>query len=66
MQHVEYENDISGFFPMKDEVIATFGDNGKIQTWKFDDKEKSESNDNDDNDYGKYDNDDNSETNENY
>ena len=69
LQHVEYENDISGFFPMKDEVIATFGDNGKIQTWKFelrnenDDKEKSENSDNDDNDYDNDDNDDNSETN---
>lgn len=56
LQNSKYENDISGFFPMKDEVIGTFGDNGKIQTWNFelknenDDEEKSESSDNDDND----------------
>lgn len=56
LQHVKYKNDISGFFPMKDEFIGTFGDNGKIQIWKFelknenDDKEKNESSDDDNDD----------------
>lgn len=49
-------NDINGFFEMKNNVIGTFGDNGKIQTWEFqlkneeDDKNDDRNSDDDDED----------------